>query len=313
MSSLYAITTYYNPAGYRRRLQNYKVFRDNLNCPLITIEHSVNGQFELKTGDADILIQLDGGSTLWQKERLLNIAIDHVPNGIKNVAWIDCDMIFLDPAWTLQTEKLLNDFDFVQLFSELIDLPKNAGFDFLNFSGDASIPSLTYALQQSGDRDDIFQVSLTSVVARSSVPGGAWASKIDIVKHIGFYDHMVLGSGDSAFAQAIFDETESFIIKTKMGSAWRDEYLNWTATIPSESKERVGFRSGTIFHLWHGNISNRQYGLRHNILAEVDFVPSRDLVMCENGLWHLKNDKSNVAAAIEFYFATRHEDGVSNS
>ena len=68
---MWAITSYFNPARYRRRLSNYRIFRANLGVPLVTVELSFDGQFELTEGDADILIQIPAGAMLWQKERLL--------------------------------------------------------------------------------------------------------------------------------------------------------------------------------------------------------------------------------------------------
>ena len=91
---MWAITSYFNPVGFKRRLSNYRVFRANLAVPLVTVELSFDGRFELTDDDADILIQLSGGAVLWQKERLLNIAIQSVPKNAKNIAWLDCDVIF---------------------------------------------------------------------------------------------------------------------------------------------------------------------------------------------------------------------------
>src|SRR5262245_19902909 len=69
-SNLWAITCYFNPIGYQRRLENYHTFRQNLAVPLVTVELAFNGAFQLHSGDADILVQLRGGDVLWQKERL---------------------------------------------------------------------------------------------------------------------------------------------------------------------------------------------------------------------------------------------------
>ena len=91
---LWAVTSYFNPAGYRRRKANYRVFRERLPLPLLTVEWSPTGQFELQPGDADILIQLTGGDVMWQKERLLNIGVERLPSQCKHVAWVDCDLVF---------------------------------------------------------------------------------------------------------------------------------------------------------------------------------------------------------------------------
>jgi hypothetical protein len=71
-----------------------KTFRKNLVTPLVTAKPSFDGSFELTRDDADILIQISGGAVLWQKERLLNLAIKSVPLYVKSIAWLDCDVIF---------------------------------------------------------------------------------------------------------------------------------------------------------------------------------------------------------------------------
>ena len=91
---LWAVTSYYNPAGYRRRRANYQLFRERLPLPLLTVEWSPTGEFELRPGDADMLVQLSGGDVMWQKERLLNIGVGRLPAQCTHVAWVDCDLVF---------------------------------------------------------------------------------------------------------------------------------------------------------------------------------------------------------------------------
>jgi hypothetical protein len=75
VESLWAITSYFNPMSYQRRRANYRLFRERLNVPLVTVELAYGRDFELSDGDADILVQLRARDILWQKERLLNLAL----------------------------------------------------------------------------------------------------------------------------------------------------------------------------------------------------------------------------------------------
>ena len=122
---MWALTTYFNPVRYKRRLSNYRIFRSNLHIPLVTVELSFDGQFELTKNDADVLIQLSGGAVLWQKERLLNIAINSFPSDVKNIAWLDCDIYLVRNDWVEEAERQLNEqYNIVQLFSKAIYLNK---------------------------------------------------------------------------------------------------------------------------------------------------------------------------------------------
>ena len=58
-------------------------------------------EFELEPGEN--ILQLRGGGVMWQKERLLNIAIEQLPADCTKVAWLDNDLIFDDPRWLERT------------------------------------------------------------------------------------------------------------------------------------------------------------------------------------------------------------------
>src|ERR1700722_3497864 len=119
---MWAITTYFNPMKYARRAKNYRAFRANLSVPLVAVELTFDGVFELRDDDADIVVRLNGGAVLWQKERLLNVALRALPSEVTEVAWIDCDVLFAQPDWALEAEKALQRAPIVQLFSQLYDL-----------------------------------------------------------------------------------------------------------------------------------------------------------------------------------------------
>jgi hypothetical protein len=122
-AALWGITCYFNPAGYRRRLANYRVFRERLGVPLVAIELAYGPHFELNHNDAEILVQLRGRDILWQKERLLNVALQKLPSSCRKVVWLDCDVVFEANDWAERTSLLLDRFMLVQPFSHLHLMP----------------------------------------------------------------------------------------------------------------------------------------------------------------------------------------------
>src|SRR5262245_13466239 len=108
-SDFWAITSYFNPARYRKRHSNFQVFRKHLKAPLIAVELSYWEGFELQDEDADIVVRLHGGAVLWQKERLLNVALKALPETCRKVAWLDCDIIFQSDDWVGSAGRLLDD------------------------------------------------------------------------------------------------------------------------------------------------------------------------------------------------------------
>src|SRR5262249_12525798 len=141
--NLWAITCYFNPIGYQRRLENYHTFRQHLAVPLVTVELAFNGAFQLQRGDADILVQLRGGDVLWQKERLLNLALKLLPDNCDKVAWLDCDVVFESDDWAARASHALDDFALLHLFHERHDLLADVMLDQLHsWDADATAQSL---------------------------------------------------------------------------------------------------------------------------------------------------------------------------
>src|SRR5262245_44674343 len=114
--TVWVITSYFNPMRYRRKRSNFKIFREYLRAPLVAVELAYSSEFELQEEDAEILIQLRGSAILWQKERLLNVALAALPETCRYVAWIDCDIVFGLADWTQSVSSLLDRCPILQMF-----------------------------------------------------------------------------------------------------------------------------------------------------------------------------------------------------
>src|SRR5580658_2870882 len=167
---LWGVTAYFNPAGYRSRLDNYRSFRKRLKTPLIAVEMSPTGHFELRRDDAEIVVQLAGGDVLWQKERLLNVALRHLPTDCDIVAWLDCDVIFADDEWPARTRVALDSYRMVQLFSERCDLfPGHHSSK--SFAFHVSTPARGYKIATGSYRPEREHRDVGIFVADYSAPG----------------------------------------------------------------------------------------------------------------------------------------------
>src|SRR5204863_6778750 len=91
----------------------------------VAVELGYGPEFELENDDAEILVQLRGTDVLWQKERLLNLALDALPSGCRNVLWVDCDVVFGRDDLVEHTFRLLDRFVLVQPFSHLLRMPRD--------------------------------------------------------------------------------------------------------------------------------------------------------------------------------------------
>ena len=311
---LWAVTAYFNPAGYQTRLKNYRTFRKCLKAPLVAVEMSPEGRFQLQPNDAEVLVQLTGGDVLWQKERLLNIALKHLPADCDLVAWLDCDVVFHDNNWPERTRAALEKYRLVQLFSERCDLVAGADHDSPSPSAICSrYPARAYRIatghynpEEEKDRSGIFLPGF-------STPGLAWAARRDLLERHGLYDARIVGGGDVAILCAALGEFAHFFGFHSMNERQLEHYRNWGQPLYAEVAGSVGYIGGRIFHLWHGEMRDRQYTMRQAGLLQAGFDPFLDIALDAGGLWRWNTNKPELHRYVRKYFALRNEDGPPRS
>lgn len=313
VSRLWAVTCYFNPVGSARRLQNYRVFRARLDVPLLTVEWSNEGRFELGEDDAEILVRLESPDLLWQKERLLNLAIRALPEEVDRVAWLDCDVVLERDDWPREALRLLDRYPLLQLFERFHDLsreapPGAADSRFSMNSGDSFVVAKRVkgrgrALRELSDPGGSVRV------LRSVCSGMAWAGTREVLQRHGLYDACILGGGDQAFAYAARGEHEGAVQGWITNTRQRQHYLEWADAFSRAVGSGVACLEGTIFHLWHGELRDRRYRERNRQLARFDFDPFEDIALAENGCWRWNSDKTALHAYLRRYFASRNEDG----
>ncbi len=308
--NLWAITSYFNPVGYRRRLANYRVFRQHLAVPLVTVELSFDGTFHLQPEDAEILVQLQGGAVLWQKERLLNVAVKSLPDSCKKVAWADCDVVFADNDWVERASSALDQFPLVHLFHERHEVPRDAALDPLgSWETYRTSQSAVYRVAVGeATPEDVYMAG--SLEKRGSCSGLAWASRRGVLKEHGLYDGFIVGGGDRAMLCAAFGELHRLVLTRELNTRRAEHYLAWARPYFHCVRGRVGYIPGHVLHLWHGDLDDRRARERHQHLAQFDFDPFTDIALAPSGAWRWNSDKRDLHAFVNGYFASRKEDGT---
>jgi hypothetical protein len=306
---LWAITSFFNPVGYRRRYANYRRFRDALGVPLLAVELGYGEAFELAGDDAELVLRLRAGDVLWQKERLLNLAVAALPASCRKVVWVDCDILFEDADWHEKTRAALDRFALVQPFSSADRTP--AGWR----PGTAAPPTEALrsapALIASGMSVAVCMGSRSSDIGCAH--GYAWAAHRDLLERHLLYDACIVGGGDTAMMRAAygrFDDTARYLY---MNAARVEHYFDWARRFHADVGGSVGHVEGTVFHLWHGETANRRYAQRQQDLSGFDFDPAEDIAVDRNGAWRWSSDKPAMHASVRAYFASRCEDGVSSA
>lgn len=298
------------------------MFRQHLSLPLLTIEWSPVENFQLASDDAELLVQVGGGDLLWQKERLLNIGLSHLPGECEYVAWIDADVIFSNPRWIEMALAQLKDNDVVQLFSTITHLapdtnwPKNSNSPF-RYSGAVSVAKQALSLPEFLKCSlDLYHQRFCKDGHTHYVPhlafGFAWAAKRSWLTDIsGLNESCIIGSGDAFFFFALIGHLLDLIeVYRCHDAAYMDcaHLRNWANRI-NHMQASIGYLDGNINHLFHGSLENRHYLERAQLLTEAGFQVDSHLIDDPGKPLKLSPGcPSQVIKVIDTYFKLRNED-----
>ena len=190
-------------------MENYRRFRRSSAAQglwLLVVELSFGGGFELKEEDADLLLQIEGSrrQVMWQKERLLNVALHKLPAFCSSVTWPDAEVVFGNEFWVKETCAALQRFPVVQPFAAVYRLPPRVhrvrefveeygndlsiGTDKSN--GSIAVRGFAYAVQMYGKGRKVVDSQ-----REHGFTGFAWAARREVIEKIGFYDKSVVGGG----------------------------------------------------------------------------------------------------------------------
>ena len=265
-SSLWGVTAFFNPQHYLRRSKQQ-------GLRLLTVELAFNdAPFELHRREAEILIQLRCGenSVMWQKERLLNIGLNHLPPECTSLVWLDCDVVFENPNWIRETAYLLQRYKVVQPFSISVRLPHRKDPADLSDAENQTferMPSAGYSYTHPCPFIDCMLNGHT---------GFAWAAQRSLFDGIGFYDKMIVGGGDAVLACGIFGRKAHKFTHLLPAPLVADQQA-WIAAVSSRVAGSITFTKGRLLHLWHGHPRRRMTLARLQLLVNHGFDPRSDL------------------------------------
>lgn len=306
--TLWAMTSYFNPMGWRRRLGNYRRFRAALGVSLLAVEMEGPNGYELSDGDADVLVRVPRGDVMWQKERLLNIGLSRLPAECDAIAWVDCDMLFTRADWAAQTLRVLGESRVAQLFDSVLHLPRVRDPETPMRAQGVWSRSVVAA---AGSPEAAAQV-LEGVMAREAgapTPGHALAILRTVIDRHGFYDRCIVGGGDTALMCAAYGCMDVVERLHAMNDRQKARYRAWAEPLSCDIGGRVGLVRGEAHHLWHGELTDRGALARHRGLSEHDYNPETDVRSEEGGPLRWASDKPRMHEYVRSYAASRREDG----
>jgi hypothetical protein len=310
---LWGITAYFNPVDQPFRLENFRRFRAHLAVPLVAVELAYGPDFELQPGDADILIQLRATDVLWQKERLLNLALAAVPVACTRIAWFDCDVVFAASDWPDRALAALDRLAMVHLYRTAHHLP--AGHDggcFRVEDAEVRRGSIMSAVAAGIPIIEPLEEALSRPFGNYA-GGLGWAARREAIEAHGFYDLCIMGSGDRAIISAAMGRPDHVVRFNCMNAAQAAHYLDWAGRLREAVADGVGFIDGDVFHLWHGSLASRRYHQRHAGFAAFGFDPRSDIALTPDGLWRWASDKPAMHDYVRRYFMARRDDAAASA
>ncbi|MFO0849445.1 MAG: hypothetical protein U0871_12945 [Gemmataceae bacterium] len=296
------IVPYFNPAGYRTKRANYDRFRAALpaGLPTVVVECGfADAPFDLPAGNG--VFHVRGRDVMWQKERLLNLALARLPAGCPKVAWLDADLLFDNTDWAAETSAALDRWPVVQPFDRAVRLARGS---LAEEPGATSYPGFAAVYGRHP------QHLLSGDFARHGHTGFAWAARREVLAD-GLYDACIAGSGDHMMAHAFCGDWDSTCVDRIIGAAGRHRayFARWASAVYSRVRGRVGFVPGAVLHLWHGEVADRRYVDRNRELAGFGFDPARDIRIGASGCWEWASRKPALHRWAADYFRHRQEDG----
>lgn len=314
---LWALTSYYNPFKGQRRRHNFDIFRARLGVPLIAVEWAPDGLFELGPGDADVLVQVRDGDLLWQKERLLNIGLTHLPDDCTHVAAIDCDVFFGTSGWAKNTIHSLHYCDAVQLFGQVVYLPEapvevRDSAELARLTPESRLQSMAVALAAGkglfspASSENTFGPA-GHLPTINGIPGMGLAFHADMIRELQFYDANIVGAGDMVLFSALTNRLEENLTCRGYAPRHADHVRIWARRAKRSGKSALGVVQTTLYHLWHGKLADRRYGERHQILARLGYDPDRHLSPHKHGAWSWSACAGDLAAQVRGYLESRHD------
>lgn len=298
------ITCFFNPMNNPYRTKAFNIFYDSIKHLNHRVIECVIGDAEPELPENENIERVYTSTLLWHKETLLNKVIKDLPTKYKYVFWLDADVIFTNKNWLIDSVEELKKVNILQPFEYCIHLEKDElapSFDLV--SAKNSVDHIMVANRHprvwrsfsSNAKNSPTRAASTHYDFHGHV-GFAWGARREVLDKVPLYDRALIGGADHIMAHAAAGHIpHSCIVKSFTEDI--DEVNSWSKKFFDVTKGRIGCVKGELFHIWHGDLKDRQYLKRvQEFTGASKTITERD----ENGLFKTEDDKY-----VREYFDTR--------
>jgi hypothetical protein len=132
-----------------------------------------------------------------------------------------------------------------------------------------------------------------------------WVAKRETLEIRGFYDAMILGSGDKLIFSSACGRYQDAAHAYRMNPRQREHYESWARPFHETVQGRVGYLEGDALHLWHGDLAYRFYSDRYDGFEKFLFDPYTDIARNGDGVWCWNSDKPELHTFARRFFERR--------
>ena len=257
------ISCYFNPMKSPWRKKAFDAFFDGIKgfnykiveCVIGETEPELPAQFE----------KVYTKSLLWHKETLLNNIIKSLPKKYKYIFWLDADILFTNPNWLQESVQILKDgANIIQPFEYCVHLQKGEtkpSFLVNAYKRECSNPILRHKmLWRSFCSNHATGLNSNVNYDVHGHVGLAWGIKREVYDKIpgGLYDKALIGGADHIMAHAAAGHIPHHCI-TKSFTDDISAVNDYSSKMYAAIGGKIGFTSGDVYHIWHGELKDRQY------------------------------------------------------
>lgn len=286
-SDAVVVSCFYNPQNNPYRLLAFQKWYHSIKHLNHRIIECLIGNAKSQLPDSPYIEKMHTDSLLWHKETLINKIVEKLPKEYKYVFWIDADVLFTNNNWLVDSVEELKKNCIVQPFEYCIHLEE--GQLKPNFNVDSyrskNPVKLHNSLWRSFCSNYYLGLSNNENYDIHGHVGFAWGARREVLEKCPLYDKALIGGADHIIAHAAAGHIphqcirKSFIDDIEEVEAWSKRFYDVV-------RGKIGYTKGDLYHIWHGDIKNRQYLQRIK-----DFTKeTKGLEKDKNG-FYVKNSK----------------------
>ena len=297
------IACYFNPQNNPYRLTAFNTFYNSIKHLNHRIVECIIGDAEPQLPETDSITRIHTQDLLWHKEGLLNGIVKTLPTKFKYVFWLDTDVLFTNKDWLVQGVEELKYNNIIQPFEYCVHLNEGETKPSFNlveeklFASEPTKrhPNLWRSFCANYKTNDL---SGDNNYDKHGHVGFAWGAKRSILDTLPLYDKGLIGGSDHLIAHAAAGDILHPCIK-KSFTENLSEIEEWSDDFYSLVKGKISYVTGDLYHIWHGDISKRQYLKRvQEFSGTINTITKKD----NNGLYIVEDNQDTY---VKDYFNQR--------